>query len=792
MNISYKWLNNFFAGKLPESKVVANKLMMSFLEVESVNPVGDDEILDVKVTPNLAHSALCHRGVARLVGAVIKQKPATYSRELKSYVISETNNKLAIEIEDEKDCRRYAGRVIEKIKIGPSPEWLKNYLEAFGQRSISNVVDATNFVMLEIGQPMHAFDASKLVKRDDKILIEVKRAKAETSITTLDKKFVELDPSILLITNEDRPLAIAGIKGGTEAEIDENTVDLVLESANFNPTLIRRTSANIKIQTDASKRYENDYSPELAGEAMDLLTSIIVEIAGTSDTKVGEVVDNYPRRANQYKVGVSLGEINRLLGLSLTTPEIENIFSDLGFEYKVVKPIDEVLMVAPTLVGATYRVGASVTYNAPKEFDCSGLVAYLYAQGGVLLPRMSIDQYVATDRVEVKDLKAGDLIFANSGEGKIHTESIEFMPGTKVSGGIDHVGLYLGNDEVVQATRYKNGVVIEKLSTSEQFTNIIGCGRVTDNTERWVVTIPVDRLDLRIKEDLIEDIAMVNGYEKIGGKEVKVADKRAMPDKSYYYATELRKVLSMLGFSEIYTYAFSAQGAIEVANPLNKELPFLRTDLATSVTKSLEFNARYTDLIGMSQIKVFEIGHVFNANGESIRLCLGVGNPIGVKGLKKEKDVLDAALATVVEKLGFVLNPITRADGVVEFDFNQIVEKMPEPENFVPDMMIAPATTRFHKISQYPFVSRDIAVFVPEGVTDAALLEIIKAKSGDLLVRSNLFDVFVKKFPDGTSKTSYAYRLVFQSYERTLSGEEIDVIMSAINAEVTAKGWQVR
>ena len=225
MNISYKWLNNFFAGKLPEPKVVADKLMMSFLEVESVNPVGDDQILDVKVTPNLAHSALCHRGVARLVGAVVKQKPATYSRVAMPFTVSETQNKLAIEIEDEKDCRRYAGRVIEKIKIGPSPEWLRTYLEAFGQRSISNVVDATNFVMLELGQPMHAFDANKLVKRDEKILIEVKRAKVETNITTLDKKFVELSPAVLLITNEDRPLAIAGIKGGIEAEIDDNTVD---------------------------------------------------------------------------------------------------------------------------------------------------------------------------------------------------------------------------------------------------------------------------------------------------------------------------------------------------------------------------------------------------------------------------------------------------------------------------------------------------------------------------------------------------------------------------------------
>ena len=197
MNISYKWLNNFFAGKLPEPKIVANKLMMSFLEVEGITPVGNDQILDVKVTPNLAHSALCHRGVARLVGAVVKQKPATYSREKKAYTVAETHNKMAIEIEDEKDCRRYAGRVIEKIKIGPSPEWLKTALEAFGQRSISNIVDATNFVMLELGQPMHAFDANKLVKRDDKILIEVKRAKAESNITTLDKKFVELDPSVL-------------------------------------------------------------------------------------------------------------------------------------------------------------------------------------------------------------------------------------------------------------------------------------------------------------------------------------------------------------------------------------------------------------------------------------------------------------------------------------------------------------------------------------------------------------------------------------------------------------------
>lgn len=792
MLISYNWLNKYFANKLPSVKETADKLTMNFLEVDAIHSQGTDSILDVKVTPNLAHSALSHRGIARLVGALIKEKPAQSAKPFSIIPGVATKTKLTVEIEDEKLCRRYIGRVVENIKIGPSPEWLKTALESLGQRSISNIVDATNFVMFELGQPMHAFDADKMVKRGDEVKIEIKKAIAETSMTTLDGKHVDFDGNVLVISNEDRPLAVAGIKGGTEAEIDEKTTNIILESANFNSTLIRKTSQALKIQTDASKRYENDYTPEMAGEAMDYLTAIILEVAGTPETKIGEVVDNYPRRANPYKVGVSLNEINDKLGTQIKAEEVDDIFHRMGFDYQMVKPVDSALEKVKTLIGVPYRLGASVTYDAPKEFDCSSLMAYCYAQAGVAIPRVAIDQYVFSSRISESELQPGDLVFANTNEGMIRTETVEFVKGTKVPAGVDHVGMYIGDGKIIHATRHKNGVVEEKLAESEQFSNIVGYGRVSDNGDRWVVTAPVERLDLRITEDLIEDIAMVYGYSAIKDVELKPVAQLPVPDKSYYYACEIRKILSQIGFSEIYNYSFAPSGELEVANPINSELPFLRLDLSQGIKKALEFNSRYTDIIGVAQVKIFEFGDVFSKAGEKRNFVLAVKTPLGVKGLKKEKDVLTEAVSAIETGLNIKLEPINPEENILEVDFDSLVAKLPEPTVFNKDLAIAPHDTRFRRISQYPYMTRDVAVFVPEGVSENDLFVVIKTNAGELLFNSRLFDVFVKKFPEGPSKTSYAYRLIFQSYDRTLSGEEVDAIMAKINSAVAEKGWQVR
>jgi len=790
MIISYNWLKDFFDEKLLDVNKITEGLTMHSLEVEGIEEKSGDNIFDVKVLPNLNHSCLCHRGIAKEVGAIFGLKVKNNSRELRDFNISETSKKLEVKIEDGKLCRRYIGRIVENISVHESPAWLKEKIQMIGQRSINNVVDATNFVLFEIGQPMHAFDADKLGKEN--VLISVQKAKAGDHITTLDKKEVDLDESVLLITDGSNSLAIAGIKGGTYAELDENTKNIVLESASFDPVLIRKRAQKLKIQTDASKRYENDYAAEMAHEAMDILTKVIVEIAGTPDTKVGEAIDNYPKKENKYKLGISSSEASSIIGVKITDEDIENIFNKFGFEFEKVKPIEKVLKIAESMIGVPYKKGASITYDAPNYFDCSGFVLYCFSRAGVQIPRVSIDQFVFGKEIKKENIIPGDLIFSNTGVGKIHYETINFLSGTKVEQGVDHVGIYMGNGKVIYATELFGKVVVEDFDKAERFKNIIGYRRMTDGEERFVITVPDERLDLRIKEDLAEDIGRIYGYDKIGNAPLPVNTKPTIVNKDFYYKEKVRRVLYALGFSEVINYTFRNIGEIELENPMSPERKYLRTNLTDGIKDSLEFNVRYNELVEMSQIKVFEFGHIFTNKGESKRFIIGVKNPIGIKK-PKEIDLIAEAQKAVFEIFGGSIDKINSEENIAEYDWSELISKIKDDPMEYDFSTIGDSTKRYKKISQYPFMIRDIAVFTPEGTTAEDVFEIILKEAGALMMKSRLFDVFTKKLDDGSSKTSYAYRLIFQSYEKTLSDEEVNVIMQKITDKMNANnGWQVR
>ncbi len=789
MKVSYNWLNEYLNGKAPAAEKTGDLLTMHSMEVEGLEKVGGDIVMDAKTTPNLNHSCLCHRGIAREIGVVANLKVNLYSRKFKDIKVSDTLKKLEVKIEDPKLCRRYIGRVVENIKVGPSPKWLKIKLETLGQRSINNIVDATNFVMLEIGQPMHAFDSDKIGNE-----IVVKNAYRGQRIITLDKKDVELDENVLLITDGENPLAIAGIKGGNFAELETSTKNIILESASFDAVQIRKTSQRLKIQTDASKRYENDFSVEVAGEAMDILSKLIVEIAGTSLTKVGEIVDNYPKRANKFILGISSKEASSIIGVEIKDSDIEKIFDKFGFEWKKVKPIDEVLKIAQTLIGVPYKRAASISYDAPKSFDCSGFVSYLFVQAGIQIPRMSVDQYVFGKKINKGDLIPGDTIYANAGVGKIFYNTLEFLPGTNVPEGVDHCGLYLGNGKVIHATMLFDKVVIEDLDKSERFKNIVGYRRMTENLERFVITVPDERLDLRIKEDLAEEIGRIYGYDKIKDISISKNKEKVKIEKGFAYKEKIRRILYEKGFSEVINYSFTDKGEIELANPMSPERKFLRTNLSDGLNNCLEFNSRYSELVDMLQIKIFEFGHVFKNSGEESNFVIGIKNPLGLKK-PKENEVLDAIVKNLSEKFNIDLVSIktsTKIENIAEFNFKKILEKLPEVTEY--DFKeIGDANKRYKKISQYPFMIRDIAVFTPEGTKSEKVFSIIEKEVGKLMLKNRLFDVFTKSFEDGSKKTSYAYRIIFQSYEKTLSDEEVNAVMEKITNKMNAnKGWQVR
>lgn len=208
---------------------------------------------------------------------------------------------------------------------------------------------------------------------------------------------------------------------------------------------------------------------------------------------------------NLYKIGFSIKEIKEILRANPEEENIIQILNKTGWQWeKVENPIEKIISLAQQNIGKPYHLGASVSKDAPDKFDCSSFVAWLFVQAGIAIPRMSVDQYVYGESVLFADIVQGDLIFSNSGNGKVHYESVEWNKGTKIPGGIDHVGIYLGNGKIIHASKKTGTVVVEKIVESPSFKDITGAKRVSSTKgRRFVMLIPSDRLDLRIKENLI-------------------------------------------------------------------------------------------------------------------------------------------------------------------------------------------------------------------------------------------------------------------------------------------------
>lgn len=776
MKISYNWISSYFESPLPKPAELADLITMHSFEVESIEEQGSDHVFDFKILPDRAHDCMSHMGIAREVEVLTGIKMKSNMDHKRDFFVS---NKLQIEIDNVYDTPRFAGVLIENIKVGESPKWMKDFLESVGQKPINNIVDAANLCMLHRGQPMHAYDASKLKSKDGKLKIRVERTTAEgEKFMALGDKEYELPLGTLVVrdSHSGESLGIAGIKGGKASEIDETTTSIIIEAANFNSTRIRKTSQALRLRTDASMRFEKEITPELVMRAVEDMTALVLEM--DPHVHIEGLVDLYPKKRNPYIIGVSLSEINLKLGTNLQSREVEDILKRFNFEYKKVRPVDEVVKSAPSFVGVPYKYGTSISYDAPQSFDCSAFVAYLYSQSGVALPRITVDQFAYGQEIAKESIQPGDAIFSKNGDGDemaefttvidgqtvskkvVHSFSVEF-PGLKIPEGVEHVGIYLGDNKVIHASGkwYKGEVVIEDLDSTPAFKEIRGYRRFSDNEERYVVTVPAERLDLMSKraflvsgnkEDLIEEIGRVYGYENVQSEPLKDTDFEPVVNKELYYSEEIRHVLKSEGFSEVVTYAFKDRGEVEVANPIARDKAYLRDSLLPGLEKAYEENKRNKDLLGIEKIKIFEIGKVFH----------------------KDREILSfASVPSVSEVLGQKID-------TAEIDLGEMIESLPmlTVYDFKPE---APADI-FKPFSPYPFITRDLAIFVPEGVEPSEVEEMFAPLLSDLCIKKTLFDSFLKTMPTGDKKQSYAWRFVFQSMDRTLTDVEINEIMKKV------------
>lgn len=412
MKVSVAWLQTYFDKPLPSVEELSGAFTFHAFEVEEQT----DAMLDLKVLPDRAGYALSHRGVASELSAILNlpMKEDPLRTELPELT---KTSKLTVSINDPA-CDRYMGALVKGVKVGPSPAWLKEALEAVGQRSINNVVDATNYVMLNLGQPLHAFDASRLTYKDG-YAIGVRASKEGENITTLTGEEFSLPADTLVITdgNVDKAVGIAGIKGGKAAEITEATTDIIIESAHFDGTRVRRASQKLKLYTDASIRYQNKPSPELAAYGMRDVLVLINDIAGGN--LVG-VTDVYAKTAALKEVSVSLPKINSVLGSHFTHSQVEDALQRLAFTftihnevYSVTPPFERKdLSIPEDLIEEVGRIIGYDSIDAIPLPPFEGVVDQNRYQG---IERMK-DQLVSEGYTEVSTQsfsKKGDILLAN-------------------------------------------------------------------------------------------------------------------------------------------------------------------------------------------------------------------------------------------------------------------------------------------------------------------------------------------------------------------------------------------
>jgi phenylalanyl-tRNA synthetase beta chain len=653
MIVSKNWLQDFIVEKLPETDKLVEGIIMHAFEVESVEKIGDDEAIDIKVLPDRNHYALSHRGIAKEICAIFN---LTFKDIVpkKEFPIS---NKLEIKIEDEKLCRRYIGAYIANIKMGESPKWLKERLETIGQKSINNIVDITNYVMYGLGQPLHAFDADKLVEgitaRAGKVG-EVLSLLDATGVEDKKNRVIELGQGECVIADDSGPLVLAGIKGGVKTAISNETKNIILEAANFDPVITRKFSSLYNLRNESSKRFENEITPDYAMDGFQMCVDLILQITGG---ELEGVKDVYPKIFEEFKVSVSEAEVERLLGVNISDSDIQSILKRLEFPFGI-----------------------------------------------------------------------------------------------------------------------KDG--------------------------RYVVDVPSDRFDIRIKEDLIEEIGRIYGYEHIDAKRPEIVGEQNT-NKRFIVENIIREHLVASGFSEIYTYVFQPTGDVELLNALASDKSFARNTIKNQLNDALVQNLRYVDLLGLSKVKIFEMGSVFSKDNEGLRLALAVGFAKKIKGETPENDI-QKVFEEICEVLKIdpiavipdsVRNPVSNSSlpttnyplqTSLEVDLQKIIDLA--DENLQLPNFINRVIKKYQPISQYPFSVRDIAVWTVGEGNETEIENIIKKYAGELLKRVSIFDIFSK---DG--KTSYAYRLVLQSMTKTLEEAEINEIMNKITDEMNGKeGWQVR
>jgi phenylalanyl-tRNA synthetase beta chain len=644
MKYSLKWLRDYCPATVPAAKL-AEQLTMTGLEVESISKAGDDVIFDVEVVP-VRSDCLCMIGLAREI-AFLTGAPLTLPPVLIKEVHVPKELIVDVDLVAGDLCPRYSARIVTDLTVGPSPPWLAERLEAVGVRSVNNVVDITNFVNLETGQPLHAFDLARL--RGRKLVI--RRAAAGEKLVLIDDRELELCPEDLVIADADVPVALAGVMGGRDSEVSPSTEAVVIESAHFDPVSVRRTARRYGLATESSYRFERGTDPTATLAVADRAAALMAELAG--GTVLAPPADKGQIEWSRPAIVLRPARANMLMGTSLTGEDMAVLLRRLNFE----------------------------------------------------------------------------------------------------------VGL--------------------------------------DRMENLVISAPPYRRDVNSEIDVTEEVARAYGYDNVeatlpGGR---IPAPTHLPREEF--EREVRDVLTSGGFAEVYTASFTnpdqlaasgldAGAAVPVANPTVSQFSHLRPALWPLLTEVATRNGR----AGAPSVLIFELGNVFAPGQkgdvvERLHLALLAAGETGPRHWSRPPPEADVFFVKgVVEGLARAFDATAEWEGrhfhvgggrgeyrtaaveplgagqIVEFDVTPLWESA------------AAAGRRYHPVSRFPSVVRDLALVLDGGQAAGEIVAAVR-RSSELVRAVDVFDVFTGKgIPPGHK--SLGVRIRYQAEDRTLTDEEVN------------------
>lgn len=668
----------------------------------------NDNVIDFELTANRG-DLLSILGMAYEVGAI-------YDKKVKDIDLSYSEKgKLDFNINVKTDnCKLFLAKEVKNIKIGESPKEIKEKLMASGIRPINNVVDISNYVMIETGQPLHFYDADKLNG-----MLEVRMAEEGEKLVTLDNQERTLSNEDIVISNGKEAIGLAGVMGGLTTEISEETKNVVIEAAIFDSVKVRRTSNKI-LRSEASNRFEKGLDPNRTYMAIERACHLLEKYAEgevLSGKEVYDVTDKEPKR-----IEITLSKINSILGTEIDIEDVLKCFEKLGFEYEI-EPINY----------DDCGCGCGDDCNCDEEHEHCNC------------------------------------------NGECDCEKDEYCVGDDC-------------DEV----EYCDDINI-------------------------IVTVPTRRIDISIKEDLIEEVGRIYGVDNIEGKVMTLPIKKGSYDKT---TREIRNKMVNLGLNETLSYALvnheessmftnKEHESIKILSPLTEEKSELRQTLITALYKIYQYNKARS----IENIALFELGKSFykESNNEDVKYveenklaCLMTGEyNLGLKKKNVDFYVIKGIAEEVLDYLGYEgrysfvqndqipedMHPGKSAIISVNNDsvgfIGRIHPAICKDEVYVMEInlekLLAKKTgkMKYKEFSKFPSVKKDIAVLVDKTVTAQEMQKVIKANGGKLLLDSKVFDVYTGKgIPEG--KVSIAFSVELGAQDKTLTDEEISNVMNKI------------